>query len=704
MEFLLVKHTLKPVKIPYFDACLRKRSAYNHSMEEPPSPTASKKHPLWLERLRAPESAIRSGGVRPQVVLIFSAAAALIASQIMRADLPRELRLIPLLMIPFNLALFFLGIWSVEKGGLPGWVETGTQAVAARLGITAGQFFSLLFSLVFSILATVAAGSSFRMLSPQPALLCWGAAILLAVYGGWDLLLPRLSVAKKAIFADLGLFGIALVLRGVNTAHIPVVLSGDEAGSALTSVSFLRGQLDNLFITAWFSFPTFHNFLQSISIAIFGQTTQALRLLSALAGALTVGLVFFSGRAMFGNLTGWMAAIFLIGFHFHNHFSRIGLNNIWDGLFFALVLGALWIGWQRERRAGYLLAGVGLGLAQYFYTTGRVLFMVIVVWLLVAGLFDRKRFQRAIPGLLLMLWAAFIVVLPLAWFYLKHPGEFLAPMNRVTIFGDWLKVTAEITHKFPFLIILDQLWQGMLGFVEIPLRAWYTPDVPMLRTIPGVIFLLGLVLLLLRIKDNRSQLLLIWLVWIGVTGGLSESTPAAQRYVAAAPAVALLIAWILQNFGDLCIRLWPRRRRWVEIGLLVLVILLAVDDARFYYLEYTPKSDFAGFNGEVAQQLANRLENEPLGTEVVFCGYPYMNYDSIASLPYLAQQIQFYNVQQPWGSADTPHPTGDHIFFAFLPDHENDSVVMQIEYPGGTWTEYDTPKGEPLFWLYEYNR
>jgi 4-amino-4-deoxy-L-arabinose transferase-like glycosyltransferase len=654
--------------------------------------------------LRAPESAIRSGGIRPQVVLILWSVVVLIVSQLIRADIPREFRLIPLLMIPLNLALFFLGIWAVDKNRLPDWAEASVQALAARLGITSGQFFSLLFSLFFSILTSVAAGFLFRMWSPQAAVICWGLGILLAVYGGWDLLTSRQSVSRLAILSGLAVFAGALILRSINTASIPIVLSGDEASSGLTAVNMLRGQIDNLFITAWFSFPSFHNFLQSISIAIFGQTTEALRLLAALGGALTVAGVYFVGRSMFGHLTGLMAAIFLAGFHFHNHFSRVGLNNIWDGVFFTLVVGALWIGWQREKRAGYLLAGLGLGLAQYFYTTGRTLFLVIAVWLLVAGLFDRKRLRRAIPGLLLMLWVAFIVVLPLAWFYLKHPSEFFAPMNRVTIMGSWLTVTAANTGKAPGIVLLQQIWRGMLGYVEMPLNAWYTPGVPLLRTLPGIVFLLGLVLTVLRWKDNRSQLLVIWLFWFAITGGMSESTPAAQRYVAAAPAIALLIAFSLLRLGELFKKLWPNRERWIRTGLLVVVILLAADDIRFYYFDYTPRSDFAGFNGMVAQRLADRLKSEPAGTELVFCGYPNMGYDSINSLPYLAPQIQYYNVLDPWNSTDTPQPGGDHVFFAFLPNHEYDRQAMELDYPGGTWQEWHTLRGESLLWLYEYRR
>ncbi len=170
--------------------------------------------------------------------------------------------------------------------------------------------------------------------------------------------------------------------------------------------------------------PTLHNFLQSLSIRLFGQTTQALRLLAVFGGALTVSLVYLIGREMFGNLAGWVAAIFLAGMHFHNHFSRFGLNNVWDGFFFTLVLGCMWIGWKKNSRTAWLLAGLGLGLVQYFYATGRLLFGVVALWLLLAGIFDWKRFKKTLPDVILMGLVALIVVLPLAFFYVKHPDEY----------------------------------------------------------------------------------------------------------------------------------------------------------------------------------------------------------------------------------------------------------------------------------------
>jgi 4-amino-4-deoxy-L-arabinose transferase-like glycosyltransferase len=644
----------------------------------------------------------RSGSAVSMVLILFSLAA-LVLSQVIRAIVAPEFRLVPLLILPIGLVLFFIGILSMDKGHLPKWIERFLNACSRWLGIVPAQFISLKFSFIFGILTCTAAGFLYQMRSPVLAILCWLLSIALVLFGGWKKPKVALKVSKRTWISAAVIFAVSLAIRAIDTATIPIVLSGDEASSGLFSLKYLSGEVNNIFITGWFSFPSLHNFLQSLSIRIFGQTTEALRLLAAFGGALTVLLVYLVGKEMFGNLAGWTAAIFLTGLHFHNHFSRIGLNNIWDGFFFIFVLGCAWMGWRHHSRIAWLLAGVGIGLAQYFYATGRALFIIIPVWVLLAGIFDWKRLKQSVPDLLTSLWVAVIVVLPLAWFYLNYPNEFLAPMNRVSIFGAWMDYNVASFGGSKILLLINQIKLGLLGYIEQPIRAWYEPGVPILRAIPGVTFLIGLAFTFIHPKDERGQLLWVWLGANALAVGFSESTPAAQRYVAATPALALMIGFGLFQLARLLIKWIPKWSRIISIVIISASILLAADDLRFYYLEYTHKSDFSGFNGMVAQKLANRLKEEPAGTPLYFVGYPGMGYDSIASLPYLASQISYTNLTENWMQSDLPVPNTDTAYFAFLPNHDADRTYVEEKFPGGTWSE-EYYKGEmTLYWLYEWH-
>ncbi len=91
------------------------------------------------------------------------------------------------------------------------------------------------------------------------------------------------------------------------------------------------------------------------------------------------------GRALFDEWTGVFAGLLLAGSHFHIHYSRLGLNQSFDGLAYTAVLAALYVGWKQNRRSAFLLAGLGLGLSQYFYMSARALLVLVLAWVLLAG-------------------------------------------------------------------------------------------------------------------------------------------------------------------------------------------------------------------------------------------------------------------------------------------------------------------------------
>ncbi len=598
--------------------------------------------------------------------------------------------------------LFFLSsaaaVYSPRfQGRLAGW----TGKAAAWLGLHGWQLAALGLSLAAAAGAHLAAGTELKMHHPVWALLAWLAAIALAVAGTWGKLPQRKQPAFRTWVLCGTLALAAFCVRAFDTTNIPLVLSGDEASLGMGAVEFLQGTRDNIFATGWFSFPALFNLLQSTPIALFGQTAPALRLPSALVGALTVGGVYLLGRRMFDERAALCAAIFLLGLHFHNNFSRLGLNNIWDGLWMVAAWGAAYTGWQQERRSAFILAGLALGLAQYFYVSTRVLILLLPLWLLICGFFDRERLKRVLPDILLMEFVFLVVFLPLGLFFWTYPDQFAAPLARVTVFGDWMKVTLESTGLPEWKILLQQFEQGFGGYVITPLKHWYEPGAALLRPVPATVFLLGLGLLALAPRQPRAWLMLLWLAAFGVMSSLSESAPAAQRYVAAAPAAALAFGFGLSDTVRRLQTLWPRLGRLATAVTLLACAVISADDLRFYYVEYTPHSNFGGANGMVAQRLADYLQNKPAGWKVFFFGTPRMGYASIASLPFLAPQVQGVDVEHEWGAADNPQPPSSGVTFVFLPEHAEDLRRVRQDYPNGVQAEERYLDGSVLFWLYE---
>jgi len=588
-----------------------------------------------------------------------------------------------------GLVLFAAGSLAVSQSKWLVWLERQSQGLKGLLGIQSRQAPCLIISFVAVIIATEAAGFGPLMRSPWLAVTSWIVGIVFALLGSWDIKegSGKIKINWKPILLFALFVFIGFLVRGLNTAQIPHVLSGDEADSGLGSVDFIQGKKNNIFSVGWYSFPALFYFLQSISIRLIGQNTEALRLFSALSGALTVGVIYLLARTMFDEWTGLAAAIFITGFHFHINFSRIGLNNIWDGLWFALTLGLLWQSWRSERRSYFLWAGLAMGFSQYFYVSARMIPVIAIAWITLVSLLDFAHFKRVWINFAFTFFVALIVYLPLGLFFLNYPAEFMSPLNRVSIFGRWMEDTIRITGKSFWALILEQLSAGFRGFAHTPLRVWYEPGTPLLRPYAAIAFFMGLISLAVKPKDDRFLLLGIWVIAGGLSISFSESAPAAQRFVSVVPAVAILVGVGIAQFFLQMGKIWPRLSRLLMLASLLAALAISLDEMRFYFFNYAPTSQFGGDHTLIAQDLADLLQKRGSEWKVLFFGRPEMGYQSIMSLPYLAPHIQGADFSSASDLPPDLRMIGDHLILVFLNQHENDLRFVLSKYPGGILRE-----------------
>lgn len=615
--------------------------------------------------------------------------------------LPSEKRLAPNLLIAAGMLVFILGTASLQWGKqlkLPGWLRRAGRST----GLTPIQGVTLVLGGLSAVLAAIASGESYGIVTHfWIMMLAWILGIALIVLGSWQpgerITLPD----RNARLIALTLFAGSLIVRVIGLEGAPPLLNGDEASAGLSAVRFIDGETNNPFGVGWFSFPALYYAIQALPIWALGQTTFALRLTSTLIGALTASIVYLVGRKWYSERAGVFAGLFLLGWHFHNHFSRIGLNNIWDAFFFIAGLGLLVIGWRQQRRAAFLGAGLSIGLAQYFYVSSRFLIVVALAWLALAVIFDRKRIRGNGMNVALMALLIIAIILPQAWFFLQQ-GEyyhFLAPFNRVEMLGDWLEIETELTGLPIWRIMARQLWTSARTFISIESQVWYPAGVPILRPVSAVLFLAGLVLLVFRIKDLTAWMLYGWLALFVVMGGLSVPVSASQRYVAAAPACALAIGYGLAHIGDLIGKAWPSARRIILAAGLILLGWIGFRDTDFYFNEYSPTTTLGGANTMVAQRLADTLQGED-GLQVAFFGGTRMGYYSINSTAYLAPEVEGLDFFEPWGSENNPEITAAQVAFVFLPEVFDIYHEVKLDFPDGELhVEFDQYE-KPLYWIY----
>ncbi|MBN1679288.1 MAG: glycosyltransferase family 39 protein [Anaerolineae bacterium] len=361
-------------------------------------------------------------------------------------------------------------------------------------------------------------------------------------------------------------------------------------------------------------------YFQTWTVELLGPDLDGVRLTSAIVGTATVPALYLLARALYDRQTALIAAVMLAAFPPHIHFSRLALNNIADPLFGVLALAFLARGLKTNRPGDYVVSGVMLGLAQYFYEGGRLVFTgVFVGWVVVVIVLQRPRQHRS--GLVRLVIAVVLVAAPL-YYVLLSPGYSLIP-----------RYDAQATHRSTLVDLVENepLPKAARLFFEGHVRPallhiMYSPDssqfyyggsTALLLWYITPAFLLGIVVALWRWRLS-GILLLGWVAAVVCGNSLLQSADWPVRFVPVFPALALLAAVGLRHTLPL---IWSRGRwqRLVYPALVILVIALALLQVSYYFGPHLNgfNADFRRNNRDFYDPLY-RAKNYPPGTHIYY--------------------------------------------------------------------------------------
>ncbi len=570
------------------------------------------------------------------------------------------------------------------------------------------------------LLGLVAYGQSSWFL----ALLFWAGSIGLALYSlheasGWR---PRFTPFQMAA-AGL-LFVAALLLRGLGLSQHPFILNGLEANLGLDVLRVLDGAISSPFSTGWLDNPTLPSFIMAGPIGLLGPSTLSLRLLSPIIGALTVTAVYLLGERLYGRVVGLSAALLLLGSHFHLHYSRLGLTNIWDPLFTWLALGLILLAWQRgqagqPQRPLWLLAGLMVGFNAYLFTSARLLPLILVGLALHLLLWQRTALRQQAPAILAGLGLALIVALPQLFYYQANSDRFWERTEAVGVGlpigpSDWLAREAEQRGQSEAAVLQQQATQALLAFnATLDRSNAYRASMPLLGAGMALLFVLGLGVAVVQVGQPRYALLLLWVLITLLAGGLmTENPPQSHRLVLATPALALLAGLGLWLLGRLLLTLWTEAggektavyRQYLLPALLVVALLLSLSDVGYYFGRYRAQPNFADLNTEVADRMAHYL-NE-LGAEwtAYFYGPPRM-YVGFPNIAFLASGHEagynLFDVDHDEGLGSDFVSVRPNLTFIYLPERLTELEAIQQQFPNGHLRQFDGYYSSPLFYAYE---
>ncbi len=460
----------------------------------------------------------------------------------------------------------------------------------------------------------------------------WQFGLWLAAMGGLALLFVRgdeldrlraLWASRRDEWLTLGgILALALALRLLALGSVPRPLTGLEAAFSAQASELVGGERLNPFLLGYRDHPNLFLFVQAGAMRLVGAGPFGLRLPAALAGAGLVLPVYGLGRLWFGRRLGLMAAFWAAVAHFPLHYGRLGLNPIVDPLLATTTLALLAWGFCSKRRLAFVLAGLSLGLSQYFYVSARLTLVLVALYVLLErGVARRGTGQEVVSPAhwpptgrhgWLVLFGFLVAFGPLLATYLGAPGLYLDDARRASIWeSDWLGISRAATGRSNLALLTDQVARAILSFnyhLDQASAQLYNPSTPLLDPLSGALWPLGLMLALWYRRRPEGLALLGWvaLVLVG-NGALLQQVPSSPHLLLAVPALALLSAWGLVAVLNLLARLGGAARapgRWlVAAGLVLLVVNLYV-----YWGLYAPSHRAGALDQPVAAQVEHNWD------------------------------------------------------------------------------------------------
>ncbi len=389
------------------------------------------------------------------------------------------------------------------------------------------------------------------------ALSCLVGVVGLAVLG-----LPEPSSAFTDGRRWLAFLGLTLALAAAFRSHrlteLPFGLWRDEARHGLVALRMIEDPAFRPAYVAWtepnVNMPAFGLYLLAIGVERFGVNAWSMRTVTAIAGFLTVGLLFVVARQLASTPQALLAAAFLSASSWHVWLSRYQFPTVLDPLF-ALAGAGLALrsrtGASVSKRCLWLFAaGFSWGLAAQTYHTGRIAPVLGVI--LVLFLYGLR--PSAAPLVAAAALGSALALAPLLASAAEEPEALNRRVDEVA-----LHAVAPVFGQAP-VAALDQSLLRHLGMFTV--RGDHNgrqnlPGRPMLDPVTGFAFLVGLAWVLSAAADRLHVFWLVALAMGTLPSALAVSGPHSMRSVA-----ALAPACVLASLGWSCVgALWGSVRR-----------------------------------------------------------------------------------------------------------------------------------------------
>lgn len=434
----------------------------------------------------------------------------------------------------------------------------------------------------------------------------------------------RRKQTRNLIMLALALLtALTFLLRVWDLNSIPPGLFGDEAQAGVDVQAWLRGESMQLF-PHHLGGETLYGYLSIPFVALWDGTPLAIRIVSALMGALMIPALFLAALALWREghecgihaptWVGLIAAALWMVTYWPQSVNRIGFQVNTQPLLVTLAVVA-WLAWTwRPTRGRAVAFGILAALTLYTYPAARI---TPLLWPLLYVALPRDRRQCLRSTLLWAAGAFAVTAAPVAVHLALNPYYLTLRTQTLSALG------AELSLNERARLWLDSTRQVIgvyLGGPGDPDPRHNLPGRPAFAPYLAVLLAAGVALALagLRRREQRSWTLLLWLGVLSLLAiAAGDANPHYLRLLGALPAALLLMAWPLASLLE-----WSRQRsRALGAVVAVLVVALIVFEGlrttRDYFVRWAGETDLYYTYQEDVWLLGQRIAGTPDGIGVV---------------------------------------------------------------------------------------
>ncbi|MEA3453079.1 MAG: glycosyltransferase family 39 protein [Patescibacteria group bacterium] len=373
--------------------------------------------------------------------------------------------------------------------------------------------------------------------------------------------------------------------------------------------------------------------LVNLSFKAFDPSPFSLRLVSALAGILTVLGLYLLSRELYqtlkfkiekSNLLALLASFFLAISFWHIIFSRIGFRGAFLPLILVFSFYFFFKGLRKKNIFSLIVSGIFFGLGFYTYSSFRLAFLILP-FIVVPYFFvfkKEKQLKKFFLSAFSFIISTIIVFVPLGLHFLARPADFFGRLGPISIFSQDNVIKSFfislIRHLGMFNISGDFNWRHNLS------------GSPQLLWPIGLLFLVGFIFSFKKFfscwKNKEYQVLSVysflfgWFFVMILPGALTyEGLPHALRTIGIIPVIYIFTAlggyWLFEKLKTYKWFILKPKDKFLKSFLYFIIAFLffSLFTAQFqkYFDAWGKNSNIAGAFTERFVNIGNTLNSLP---------------------------------------------------------------------------------------------